>query len=273
MQFSIPFVPGVSLYRLKIRYDGTDSIGGCTVNGVLVVGTMENLLLTGDKEIIRVDEDTRVTSFFTGSDVNGDPMGIPYSSVNIYDVIDYEQEVTSLGVAVDTPVVALLGADSTSVVSVSVLDQHHKGVAGQTVTFKSPSYTIGWGVNPKVVENDSIVDVSLKVSNKNLVDYQPTLTVTTPAGFSLVEAPVGDGVWSQVGTRVYTWKPRFSSSKGSISLGLRFDVSLGGSLPVSVGFDAVEGLTGASGSLSVSVVAPSEDSGSSDVPGGSDEHI
>ena len=143
LQFSIPFVPGVSLYRLKIRYDGTDSIGGCTVNGVLVVGTMENLLLTGDKEIIRVDEDTRVTSFFTGSDVNGDPMGIPYSSVNIYDVIDYEQEVTSLGVAVDTPVVALLGADSTSVVSVSVLDQHHKGVAGQTVTFMKGSTVLG----------------------------------------------------------------------------------------------------------------------------------
>lgn len=128
-----------------------------------------------------------------------------------------------------------------------------------TVTYKAPSFTVAWSI-PSSVEQNSTVSTTLKVSNKNLTDYVPTLTVTTPAGFTLKNIPTGDGTWNNVGTRTYTWKPKFTSKKGNINLGLDFDVSVSGTLPVSSTFDAVEGLTGATGSKTISVVEKTPES-------------
>ena len=132
-----------------------------------------------------------------------------------------------------------------------------------TVNYKSPSYTLGWSCNPKQPEQDGTANVSLNVSNKNLNDYTPTLTLTTPAGFTLKNTPTmqNGSTWTKVNNRTYIWKPKFTSKIGSMSLGLSFDVSVTGSLPVSATFEAVESLTGATGSLTVNVVKETPESG------------
>ena len=144
-----------------------------------------------------------------------------------------------------------------------------------TVNYKEPAYTVSWSCNPKTPENDSTVDVSLKISNKNKVDYKPTFTITTPAGFTLASNPSqGKDPWVKVGNRTYTWTPSFTSSIGSITKGLKFNVSVTGTLPVSATFDAVESLTGDNGSLTVSVVEKTpasgdeDDSGAKNIPSG-----
>lgn len=133
-----------------------------------------------------------------------------------------------------------------------------------TVNYKSPSYTVAWSCNPKQPEQDGTANVSLNVSNKNLNDYTPTVTLTTPAGFTLKNTPTmqNGSTWTKVDNRTYIWKPKFTSKIGSMSLGLSFDVSVTGSLPVSSTFEAVEGLTGKTGSLTVQVVEKSPDSSS-----------
>ena len=138
-----------------------------------------------------------------------------------------------------------------------------------TVNYKSPSYTVGWSCNPKQPEQDGTANVSLTVSNKNLNDYTPTLTLTTPAGFTLKNTPTmqNGSTWTKVDNRTYIWKPKFTNSIGSMSVGLDFDVSVTGSLPVSATFEAVESLTSASGSLTVSVVEATPDPSSEDDEG------
>ena len=138
-----------------------------------------------------------------------------------------------------------------------------------TVNYKSPSYTVGWSCSPNQPEQDGTANVSLNVSNKNLNDYTPTVTLTTPAGFTLKNTPTmqNGSTWTKVNNRTYLWKPKFTSKIGSMSLGLSFDVSVTGSLPVSATFEAVESLTGKTGLLTVSVVEATPDPSSEEGDG------
>ena len=138
-----------------------------------------------------------------------------------------------------------------------------------TVNYKSPSYTVGWSCSPNQPEQDGTANVSLNVSNKNLNDYTPTVTLTTPAGFTLKNTPTmqNGSTWTKVNNRTYVWKPKFTSKIGSMSVGLSFDVSVTGSLPVSATFEAVESLTGKTGSLTVSVVEATPDPSSEEGDG------
>ena len=136
-----------------------------------------------------------------------------------------------------------------------------------TVEYKSPSYTLSWSCNPKQPEQDGKVNVTLKCSNKNLTDYTPTVTVTTPAGFTLTDVAAFSNSWVKVNNRTYLWKPKFSSKVGSLAVGMSFDVNVSGALPVSSTFEAVESLTGATGSLTVQVVEETPDSSSEEGDG------
>jgi len=135
-----------------------------------------------------------------------------------------------------------------------------------TVNYKTPSFTLAYSANPKMPEQNGKVNVSLKASNKNLTDYTPTITITTPAGFTLKNTPTmqNGSTWTKVNNRTYLWKPKFTSKIGSMTLGLSFDVNVSGTLPVSATFEAVESLTGATGVLTVNVVEATPDSTSED---------
>jgi len=122
-----------------------------------------------------------------------------------------------------------------------------------TVEYKTPSFTVKWE-SPSTVEQGGQFDTTLVVSNKNLTDYHPTINVLTPAGFSLKNEPTGDGTWTKIQNRQYTWVPNLFHTKASISLGLSFDVNVTGTLPVSSTFTAEETLTGATGEKTISVV-------------------
>lgn len=130
-----------------------------------------------------------------------------------------------------------------------------------TVNYKAPSFTLAYSCNPRQPEQNGTANVSLKASNKNLNDYTPTVTVTTPAGFTLRNTPTmqNGSTWTKVNNRTYLWKPKFTSKIGSMTLGLSFDVNVSGTLPVSATFEAVEGLTGATGTLTVNVVEATPD--------------
>ena len=131
-----------------------------------------------------------------------------------------------------------------------------------TVNYKTPSFTLAYSCNPRQPEQGGKANVTLKCSNKNLTDYTPTITVTTPAGFTLTDVAAFSNSWVKVNNRTYLWKPKFSSKVGSLAVGMSFDVNVNGALPVSSTFEAVEGLTGATGSLSVQVVEKTTDTSS-----------
>ena len=120
-----------------------------------------------------------------------------------------------------------------------------------TVDYVEPDFTVAWE-SPPTVEQGETFSTNLSISNKNLTSYQPTLTILTPAGFSLQGTPSGDGTWVKVDNRQYTWQPNFTSAKGSITLGLSFRVNVTGTLPVSSTFEAI--LDGESTTKTVSVV-------------------
>ena len=128
-----------------------------------------------------------------------------------------------------------------------------------TVNYKTPSFTLAYSCNPRQPEQNGKANVTLKCSNKNLTDYTPTITVTTPAGFTLTDVAVFANEWTKVNNRTYLWKPKFSSKVGSLAVGMAFDVNVTGSLPVSSTFEVVESLTGATGTLTVSVVEETPD--------------
>ena len=133
-----------------------------------------------------------------------------------------------------------------------------------TVNYKTPSFTLAYSCNPRQPEQGGKANVTLKCSNKNLTDYTPTITVTTPAGFTLTDVAAFSNSWVKVNNRTYLWKPKFTSKVGSLAVGMAFDVNVTGSLPVSSTFEAVESLTGATGSLTVQVVEETPDDSSED---------
>lgn len=131
-----------------------------------------------------------------------------------------------------------------------------------TINYLQPSYTMGLMANPTTPENGATVDFQLQVTNKNLTDYKPTITITTPSGWTLIGNPSGDGTLANIGTRTYTWKPNFNSKKGSINLGLKFEVNVTGTYPVTSTFTAVESLTNTTKTLNISVTEPTGSTGS-----------
>lgn len=93
-----------------------------------------------------------------------------------------------------------------------------------TVEYKVPSYT----VTVKKAEggyNNEEFSVECSISNKNLTSYNPTLTLSAPAGFSYKRAE-GTGTATRVNNRTVTWNPSLTSKTGTSTIRMVFDVDV-----------------------------------------------
>ena len=102
--------------------------------------------------------------------------------------------------------------------------------------------------------NNEPFDVTLRVSNKNLTRYNPTLTLTTPVGFSY-ESYDGTGKISKVNNTTYRWEPNVGGS-GTSNVTVRFIPSVtypSGSGVFTGTFTLSESLNGANASKTVSI--------------------
>ena len=102
--------------------------------------------------------------------------------------------------------------------------------------------------------NGEAFDVTLRVSNKNLTKYNPTLTLTTPVGFSY-ESYEGTGKVTRVNNTTYRWEPSVGGS-GSSNVSLRFIPSVtypSGSGVFTGSFTLSESLNGANATKTVSI--------------------
>lgn len=102
--------------------------------------------------------------------------------------------------------------------------------------------------------NNEAFDVTLRVSNKNLTRYNPTLTLTTPIGFTY-DKYEGTGKVTRVNNTTYRWEPSVGGS-GTSNVSLRFIPSVtypSGSDVFTGTFTLSESLNGANASRTVSI--------------------
>jgi len=102
--------------------------------------------------------------------------------------------------------------------------------------------------------NQEPFDVTLRISNKNLTRYNPSLTLTTPVGFSY-ESYEGTGKITKVNNTTYRWEPSVGGS-GSSNITLRFTPSVtypSGSDVFTGTFTLSESLNGSNASKLVSI--------------------
>jgi len=126
--------------------------------------------------------------------------------------------------------------------------------------------------------NNEAFDVTLRISNKNLTRYNPSLTLTTPVGFSY-ESYEGTGKITKVNNTTYRWEPSVGGS-GSSNVTVRFIPSVtypSGSGVFTGAFTLSESLNGANASKTVSIrekpvtSEESETGGTTDVESASDD--
>ena len=126
--------------------------------------------------------------------------------------------------------------------------------------------------------NNEPFDVTLRVSNKNLTKYNPSLTLTVPVGFSY-ESYEGTGKITKVNNTTYRWEPNVGGS-GSSNVTLSFIPSVtypSGSGVFTGTFTLSESLNGANASKSVSIrekpvtSEESETGGTTDVSSDTDD--
>ena len=78
-----------------------------------------------------------------------------------------------------------------------------------TVEYKTPSYTVSVKKASGGYNNEEYA-VECSISNVNLTSYNPTLTLSAPAGFSYKRAE-GTGTATRVNNRTVTWNPSLTS--------------------------------------------------------------
>ena len=93
-----------------------------------------------------------------------------------------------------------------------------------TVEYKVHSYSLqlkkasgGYNEDPYVLE--------ASISNKNFTSYNPTLTLSAPAGFSFTNGS-GTGTFVRVNNRTVTWNPKLSSKVGTSTCRFTFDTNV-----------------------------------------------
>ena len=96
--------------------------------------------------------------------------------------------------------------------------------------------------------------VSLSISNRNLTSYNPTCTLTVPAGFTYKGVSgSGTGTVAKVNNRTLSWNPQLQNRAGSRQISLAFEPNVtfpSGSDSYNGTFMISESLNGASSSLS-----------------------
>ena len=150
---------------------------------------------------------------------------------------------SSFGVKIDYP-----SNTSTSEGTLSI------GYVRIIVEYKVPSYTVGVK-RASGGYNGEEYAVECSISNKNLTSYNPTLTLSAPAGFSYKRAE-GTGTATMVNNRTVTWNPNLTSKVGTSTIRLVFDVSVtypSGTSSYSGSFSLVESLYGTTGTLTATI--------------------
>lgn len=121
-----------------------------------------------------------------------------------------------------------------------------------TVEYITSSYSVGVKHVSGTYDDEDYV-VSLSISNKNFTGYNPTCTLTVPAGFTYKGiSGTATGVVKMVNARTFTWDPQLQSRAGSRQISLAFSPNVtypSGSDSYSGTFTLSESLNGASGSL------------------------
>lgn len=120
--------------------------------------------------------------------------------------------------------------------------------------YKLPSYT----VSVKKAEggyNKEEYAVECSISNKNLTSYNPTLTLSAPAGFSYKRAE-GTGTATKVNNRTITWNPSLTSKTGTSTIRMVFDTDVtypAGTSTYTGTFTLVESLNSTTGNLTATI--------------------
>ena len=94
-----------------------------------------------------------------------------------------------------------------------------------TVEYKTSSYNVSVKKASGTGYNGDDYTVQLNISNKNLTNYNPTLTLTTPLGFNY-DSYNGDGTITQVNSRTFTWKPGITAKTGTRSVNMVFGTNV-----------------------------------------------
>ena len=150
---------------------------------------------------------------------------------------------SSFGVKIDYP-----SNTSTSEGTLSI------GYVRIIVEYKLPSYTVGVK-RASGGYNGEEYAVECSISNKNLTSFNPTLTLSAPAGFSYKRAE-GTGTATMVNNRTVTWNPNLTSKVGTSTIRLVFDVNVtypSGTSSYSGSFSLVESLYGTTGTLTATI--------------------
>ena len=150
---------------------------------------------------------------------------------------------SSFGVKIDYP-----ANTSTSEGTLSI------GYVRIIVEYKVPSYTVGVK-RASGGYNGEEYAVECSISNKNLTSFNPTLTLSAPAGFSYKRAE-GTGTATMVNNRTVTWNPNLTSKVGTSTIRLVFDVNVtypSGTSSYSGSFSLVESLYGTTGNLTATI--------------------
>ena len=124
--FTIPFVEGVSQYRLRFKYEGTSSVGGCSVYGYIFVGVPTDLILNGSSEIIQSGDEVNLVATLHGTDVNGESVPIPSVIVMFYE----EYNPTEL---VLNAVPSIIQSGDTANIIATLKDEDGSRIQGETV--------------------------------------------------------------------------------------------------------------------------------------------
>lgn len=115
-----------------------------------------------------------------------------------------------------------------------------------------------YGVTVKKVSggyNGEDYIVQLNVSNKNMTDYNPTLTLVCPTGFNY-KSYNGTGTITQNSARNFTWNPRLNKTVGTSSINVVFTPNVtfpSGSTSFTGEFSLTENVNGISGTHNATI--------------------
>ena len=125
--FSIPYDGTVNVFNIKLKYAGTNSIGGCTSYYRVIVGTPTGISLVGSTDIIQTDETSILIATMTGTiGPDEENVPLPYQTVNFYE----EYEPTTLTVSASPN--PIQDGDATTITAV-LRDLDGSRIKGETV--------------------------------------------------------------------------------------------------------------------------------------------
>lgn len=157
--FNIPLVEGDSEYRLRFKYEGTNSVGGCSVYGRIFVGRLDSIDLVASKDMVNADESVVLTATATGSDVSGESVPVPLVPLSFYENRGYYRLLDSVTVSSDSTGANIcysigfddLGYDLSDKDFVLEFDYRNTGNGGRLCLGDASSWSTGVGAGDNYI--------------------------------------------------------------------------------------------------------------------------